>query len=287
MKRDERRRGEGLKEEAECRILLMDVPFEVGRRVEDLASEAFAEAKRLKKKLKGVEEALDRLHRLEEKPREKQAERVEKKAYWFMRYRWLLGEDYLLIGGRSAEQNEELIKRVLRRDDLVFHAELPGSPFVILRGGTHEESMHAAARLTAIGSRAWREGLASIRVFHVKPEQVSKHARAGEYMGKGSFMIYGEKTFHDGEVSMGLTIILIKSAPYVMPTFRREEAFAWLTPGRVEQGVLARRIRDWLREKNILLVTDEILQALPPGPADIIFLDRLVKRDRSVKHALS
>ena len=38
-----------------------------------------------------------------------------RKPYWFERFNWFLsGENYLVISGRDAQQNELLVKRYLR-----------------------------------------------------------------------------------------------------------------------------------------------------------------------------
>jgi len=259
----------------------MELPFEVGKRVEELAAEAFEEAKRVKKKLRGVEEAITHLqHKKGKKEKEQRASREEKKAYWFMRFRWLLEEKFLLIAGKSAEQNELIIKKYMRKEDLVFHTELPGSPFGLYRGEKDEASLQEAADFIASTSRAWKEGLSSLSVFYVKPEQVSKHARAGEYLGKGSFMIYGEKTFLTGSVKAYLHLIFIRNKPYVMLSPCRENAFATLTQGRKDTGVIARDVRNWLADRGVVLSTDEIISILPPGPGEVVFTEKLKKEQR-------
>ena len=40
-----------------------------------------------------------------------------RKPYWFERFNWFIsGENYLVLSGRDAQQNELLVKRYLRCD---------------------------------------------------------------------------------------------------------------------------------------------------------------------------
>ena len=53
---------------------------------------------------------------------------------WYERYRWFITSDGLLaIGGRDASSNSAIIRKHLEEQDLVFHAEIHGSPFFILK----------------------------------------------------------------------------------------------------------------------------------------------------------
>ena len=44
-------------------------------------------------------------------------------------------------------------------------------------------------------SNQWNTSCPTGNVFYVKGNQVSKSAPSGEFIGKGSFMIYGKKEF--------------------------------------------------------------------------------------------
>ena len=53
---------------------------------------------------------------------------------WYERYRWFITTDGLLvIGGRDASSNSALIRKHLTEHDIVFHAEVHGSPFLIIK----------------------------------------------------------------------------------------------------------------------------------------------------------
>jgi predicted ribosome quality control (RQC) complex YloA/Tae2 family protein len=51
-----------------------------------------------------------------------------RKPFWFEKFQWFLSsENYLVIGGRDAQQNEYLVKRHLRKGDAYVHADIAGS----------------------------------------------------------------------------------------------------------------------------------------------------------------
>lgn len=120
------------------------------------------------------------------------------KKEWYEAYRWFYTSNGLLaLGGRDVRSNRKLIKKHLDDNDIVFHADYYGSPFVILKNGrkADEIDISETAIFTASYSRAWRDGLSTLDVYYVYPDQVSEKTPSGEYLKRGSFMIYGKKNY--------------------------------------------------------------------------------------------
>ena len=115
---------------------------------------------------------------------------------WYQKYHWWYTKNnFLVVGGRSAADNEKLVKNYLGDNDLYFHSEDPGSGSFILftekRTPDFSDIDETAEGVLAL-STYW--GISSIgEVFYVKGNQVTKTAPSGEYVGKGSFMTYGKK----------------------------------------------------------------------------------------------
>jgi hypothetical protein len=107
-------------------------------------------------------------------------------------------------------------------------------------------------------------------VFAVKPAQVSKSAQTGEYVGKGAFIVRGQRQwFKDLDVQMGIGLVAINGVPLLMggtvsSIKERCERYAILSPGQTKKEQLANRIY-----KATGLRTDDILSVLP-GASDII-----------------
>ncbi|MBI2581143.1 DUF814 domain-containing protein [Candidatus Woesearchaeota archaeon] len=195
----------------------MKLVIDVRNSVEANAAVYFEKAKKARKKLEGAKAALektqqklrqlisrkeiaDKMFAVEAEEKKTAAARNQQKE-WFEKFRWFVSsEGFLCIGGRDATTNEIIMKKHAEKDDIVFHTELAGSPFFVVKSSSHEgpigpATIEEAAVATASYSRAWKAGLQSVDVYWVKPEQVSKEAKAGEYLVKGAFMIYGKKNY--------------------------------------------------------------------------------------------
>lgn len=189
--------------------------------VEQNAEVYFERSKKAKRKMEGVKIALARFDKQRDELLKKQASMIEKldkvkptavarDKQWFEKFRWFYSsEGFLCIGGRDATSNDIIVKKHAKPGDLIFHTEAPGSPFFIVQSegrpigeATKEETAQAAA----IFSRGWKLGITSMEVFSVTPEQVTKEAKAGEYLSKGAFMVIGKRTLYRPtlEVATGL-----------------------------------------------------------------------------------
>jgi predicted ribosome quality control (RQC) complex YloA/Tae2 family protein len=180
--------------------------LDLTKTIDENAAVYFERAKKIKRKVEGAEKALEsnlkKLKELEakrDKFLEKSKKAPDRKKEWYEKFRWFRSsEGFLVIGGRDATSNEIVIKKHTDANDLVFHTDMAGSPFFVIKtegkdvgNATKEE----VADATCTFSRAWKLGLQTTSVFYANPDQVSKKTNSGEYMGKGAFMVYG-KTIH-------------------------------------------------------------------------------------------
>ncbi len=279
----------------------IELELDIKKTIEENASYYFEKSKKLKKKLKGAKEALKifeeeqkkiKEEKTKETKKETKEEKIEKKYYWYMKYRWFFtSKNHLVIGGRDANTNEEIIKKRLEKKDLVFHADVNGSPFFILKLEKEEQKKYLEEKenekykreiqevidATASYSRAWKYGLSIIECFFVLPEQVSKKAKAGEYLQKGSFMIYGKKNIFTGILKLYVRIIYLgeEKTPYIMISpVKHEENFIELTPGKTKVSDAAKEIKKYLEKKGIKKITlDEIIKNLP-GNVEIKYIKK-------------
>uniref|UniRef100_M4B7J3 Ribosome quality control complex subunit 2 n=1 Tax=Hyaloperonospora arabidopsidis (strain Emoy2) TaxID=559515 RepID=M4B7J3_HYAAE len=203
----------------------------------DLSLSALANAREIyaKKKKAGAKaikatEATDKAIALAEKNTLKTLEKQQtkrnviyqrRKTLWFEKFHWFLtNEKYLVVAGKDAHQNEQLVKRYLRKGDVYVHADLHGAATCIVRNRaiaknreTQEFPPIAVATLEQAGcmsvcrSNAWSSQVIA-GAYWVHADQVSKAAPAGEYLTTGSFMVRGKKNYiQPSRLEMGLAIL--------------------------------------------------------------------------------
>jgi predicted ribosome quality control (RQC) complex YloA/Tae2 family protein len=248
------------------------------------ADKYYSRSKKAEKKLRGVEKKLQEIRAKIEKVK-KQVIRVKatqrplakrRKREWFEKFRWFRSSDgFLVIGGRDATTNEILIKKHMEPHDLVFHAEILGAPFVLIKteGKTApEQTINEAAQLAASYSRAWREMLGAVNVYWVNPDQVSKTPPSGQFLKKGSFMIRGSKNFVRGvplQVAIGVKTseeeIMVVGGPVDAIT-HQTKVYVEIVPGEQKSSQLAKKIRHQLSKK----VSEDLKRSITEIPLEEI-----------------
>lgn len=122
-----------------------------------------------------------------------------RKVYWFEKFYWFItSENYLVIGGRDQQQNELIVKRYMKPNDVYVHADLHGASSVVVKNPTDQaippKSLNEAGTMAICYSVAW-EAKVVTTAWWVNASQVSKTAPTGEYLTTGSFMIRGKKNY--------------------------------------------------------------------------------------------
>lgn len=123
-----------------------------------------------------------------------------RKVHWFEKFNWFISsENYLVISGRDAQQNEMIVKRYMSKGDLYVHAELHGASSTVIKNHKPDNpvpplTLNQAGCFTVCHSQAWDSKIVT-SAWWVYPHQVSKTAPTGEYLTVGSFMIRGKKNF--------------------------------------------------------------------------------------------
>ncbi|KAJ4822904.1 hypothetical protein Tsubulata_037852 [Turnera subulata] len=123
-----------------------------------------------------------------------------RKVHWFEKFNWFISsENYLVISGRDAQQNEMIVKRYMSKGDLYIHADLHGASSTVIKNHRPKQpipplTLNQAGCFTVCHSQAWDSKIVT-SAWWVYPHQVSKTAPTGEYLTVGSFMIRGKKNF--------------------------------------------------------------------------------------------
>ena len=247
-----------------------------------VASFLFDRAKQLEERAAEAGKAAVKLTR--EVPRAKEARRTKslakRKLAWFEKFRWFVtSEGRLAVGGRDAQTNSTLISRHTEDNDVVYHADLFGSPFFILKGGAEqiETETRQVAQATAAFSSAWKTGLGSADAYWVAPSQVSTAAPSGEYLPRGSFAIKGKKNFvtkNFVEIAVGLDgegRIVAGPEDAIKTQCVR---YLVLKPHREKGSDTAKRVLKDLNNMSggtsLPLTVDDVLRALPSGGGKVV-----------------
>ena len=255
-----------------------------------IASKLFDESKKQKGAIKSIEKLIKKTEdKLEKTIQKGEIARgsigfaeVRKKS-WFERYRWFYTSDGILaVGGRDSSSNSAIIRKYMEKDDKVFHAEIHGSPFFILKDKNETImplSIRETSHATVCFSRAWKEGMYGVNCYWVTPEQVKKAAPSGQTMGKGSFIIEGTRNYNKiTTLKLGVGI-LQKEEDYLLvcgppePIKKTCVCYVVIEPGSIEIADMGKRIRaNFVRvdEKFAkMFLVDDYVRVLPTGGSKI------------------
>jgi predicted ribosome quality control (RQC) complex YloA/Tae2 family protein len=205
-----------------------------------------------------------------------------RRVSWFSRFLWVeTSSGFLAIGGRDASQNEVIVRRYLGPRDIFMHADIHGAAvFVILTQGREvgEGDLHEVATLAASYSKAWKAGLSSVDVFWVYGEQVKLAAPPGQYLPRGSFMVYGQRNYIKGvRLRLGIGVAYYGDSYDIVigpPELVTSRAAAWVevVPGGLSVDEVSKEIRRYLVERcpDVRGLTVNDIAKLIPGRASIV-----------------
>ncbi len=218
---------------------------------------------------------------------------VRKQDQWYERFRWFHTSDgFLVIGGRDADGNEELVEKYLERGDLFFHTQAHGGPATVLKATGPSEpvrevefpesTLQQAAQFAVSYSSVWKDGRFAGDVYRVESDQVSKTPESGEYLEKGGFAVRGDRTYYDDTpvgVAVGIqcepSTRVIGGPPEAIEG--RAVTTVRVEPGKFAQADVGKRIYRTFREQfadtsfvRKVASPDRIQHFLPPGGSRIL-----------------
>jgi len=218
---------------------------------------------------------------------------VRKPDHWYDRFRWFHTTDgFLVLGGRNADQNEELVKKYLEPGDRFVHTQAHGAPVTVIKATgpseaardvtIPESSERQAAQFAVSYSSVWKDGHFAGDAYAVDPDQVSKTPEPGEFLPKGSFVVRGERTYYR-DVAVGAAVgvqcepetRIVGGPPEAIEG--EVETILAVEPGRYAQADVAKRIYRRFREAfadeafvRTIASPDEVARFLPPGGSRIL-----------------
>ncbi|MFB6162661.1 MAG: ribosome rescue protein RqcH [Halococcoides sp.] len=213
---------------------------------------------------------------------------------WHEQFRWFrTSDDFLVIGGRNAADNEAIVKKYLGPGDRFFHTQAEGGPATVLKATGPSESVpddltvpdrsrEEAAQFAVSYSSVWKDGRYAADVYEVGPDQVSKTPESGEYLSTGGFAIRGDRTYHrDTPVGVAVGIACepetrVIGGPPAAIADRAATAIE-LEPGRYAQNDIAKRLYREFKERfadetfvRKIASPDLIQEFCPPGGSRMV-----------------
>jgi len=182
----------------------------------------------------------------------------------YKRYKWFFtSSGKLVVGGKSAEQNDGLLKKILEFDYemYVMHTTHPGSPFCVIISGIDKvlkKDLEEMAVFTGCFSRAWKEGKSKTEVHLFKTSQVSKD----KGMKAGTWRVNGK--VHKKKVELKLCLIKQKRVFRAVPeiSVNDEKVFLRICPGNIDKEKMMSKFKEILGRS---FKKEEIMSALPAG----------------------
>jgi len=177
--------------------------YELGKKSKQKTVGAQSALEESRKRLENIEKELARAEKLESlKPTEiiqAMSERRIQSKEWYEKFRWFMSSDgFLVVAGKDTVSNEVLIKKYTTQEDIVFHAEISGAPFTVVKSegkSVPESTMREASEFAASFSRAWRENAGTADVYWVSVNQLSKSGPSGEFVPHGAFAVVGKRNW--------------------------------------------------------------------------------------------
>jgi len=267
--------------------------YERSKRAKQKVEGARVALEETRKKLTEIEVKIKQAEGIQRvKPAEAMEELVKRKVKhkeWFEKFRWFISSDgFLVVAGKDAVTNEVLIKKHTELGDIVFHADIAGAPFVVVKTGDKEPSeqcLREAGEFAAAFSRGWREGFGSVDVYRVKPEQLSKGGPSGEYVPHGAFVIAGKRNWMRNvplRIAVGVYVeengeVRFAGGP-VEAVKAKTNAYVVVAPGNLSGKELFKRVSAVLtakmpkeqREKALKASVEETRMFIPYGKARIL-----------------
>ena len=261
-----------------------ELALDLTKSLEQNAGDYYEQAKKSKSKIDGAKRTLDdvrqKLVKLDSNRESMQKQYAvsepkfieKKKTEWYEKFHWFITSSGLLaVGGKDATTNEILVKKHMEVKDFVFHTEIAGSPFFILKDARDKSTdldLKEVAQATASYSAAWKLGVGATDVYQIKPEQVTKQANPGEYLGKGSFMIRGKKNYFRStvlELAIGADDKGKLMAGPISAIKKHFTKYKVIRQGDLKKSDIAKSVA-----KDFSVSVDEVMQLIPTGESKII-----------------
>jgi predicted ribosome quality control (RQC) complex YloA/Tae2 family protein len=262
------------------------IPLDIRKSIAENAEQAYNNSKKSKQKKEGAKKAIthtkktiEEVQSHIEKEQERQENQKEKqRIFWFEKYRWFISSTgNLIIGGRDAKTNDQIVKKHLESKDRYAHADLHGAPSCIIKQTTYdnkpteitEQTITEGCQFAAVYSKAWKQ-YAEAQSYWVLPEQVSKTPQSGEFVPRGAFIIRGQRSYCKSKMELAIGSIRIEDTEKIIggPVKAIKkwcEKYVILQPDTDKKQQIAKKLASMFD-----VSVEQINKVLPPGESMIV-----------------
>ncbi len=266
--------------------IVSEVKLDFRKTVAKNAEKAYDDNKRLRNKLAGTQDSIEKTKSELEIMKKKEVEEQKKekktvatgKTFWFERFRWFISSDgNIVVAGKDAKGNDLVVKKYLKEGCRYAHADVQGAPSCIIRNSDiddknmpiSEKTLEEACIFAASYSKAWKQ-FAESQAYWVLPEQVSKTPQSGEFLPKGAFVIRGKRNYYRCKLELAVGKITVEDTIKIMggpvdAVKKRTREYVVLAPGDMKKSVISHKL-----SKAFNVSTDQIDRALPPGGITVV-----------------
>lgn len=263
----------------------------------------YNKGKKAKRKIDGVNTAMENTKAIIKKLENKKEiaiqdlktpeQRQKKQLKWYEKLRWFNSTDgYLIIGGRDASSNEQVVKKYSKSSDLYLHCDIHGAPSTIIQNNTDDEipesTIYEAACFASSFSSAWTEGFSTYDAYWVTLDQVSKSPESGEFLKKGAFVIRGHKNFiRNVPVLIAIGVVEYDEDKRIMAgpvesVSNMTDNFVIIKPGFTKKERISKEILHKIDKDNLFGV-DDIVRSLPSGKCDLLDIREYNQKYRKIR----
>ena len=134
---------------------------------------------------------------------------VNRKYHKFEDYWWFIMDNFKILCGKSADDNEKILSNC-ENCDILVHGHFDKSPWAIIKNPEKKnvpiKIINYAGNFLVHRSWSWIENITNTS-YYTTPNKVSKTAPSGEYMGKGSRMVHEKNILSNADMVMAICVV--------------------------------------------------------------------------------
>ena len=257
--------------------------YERGKRAKQKSAGTITALEDSKRKLAKVERQLAEAEEIRNlKPAEMLealAKRKMETKEWYEKFRGSSRQTGFWWLPERHRKQRGIIKKYAYHDDVVFHAEITGSPFVVVKTEGKPASdavLREAGEYAAAFCRGWRENLGSADVYWVKPDQLSKSGPSGESVPHGAFFVVGKRNWmRNTPLRTAVGAVVNEEAKFVggpVDAVRaKSQAFVVLVPGDNAGKELLKMVLKWILMFKLSKEQREELGKTPSSKSESLY----------------